>query len=550
MSKKLFRSTCLVALLVFFLNLVLILGVLYQNYEKQAAAELASEARYIAQGIALAGDRYWEGLITGEQRVTLIAPDGLVLHDSNADPATMGNHLDREEVREAMESGSGSSQRQSETLMEKNIYYALRLDDGSILRLSYTSHTVATMLVTILQPICAIILLALLLAAFLSSRVSKSILDPINKLDLDHPEDVQTYEELTPLLSRIARQQREIQRQLKQARKQEEEFRLITENMREGFLVIDSSTNLLTYNNAALRLLGIQQPTSGSVLHLNRTGQFRQAVEEVLAGKHGEYCMDQEGRTYRLIANAVGEEEKIIGAVIVILDVTEENQREKLRREFTSNVSHELKTPLTSISGFAELMKVGGMPGDVVKDFAQSIYEEAQRLITLVSDIIKLSQLDEGALPELEPVNLYQLAEETLARLKADAARQQVSVSLTGDNVTVTGVPAILSEMLYNLCDNAIKYNREGGTVEVILEDSPSSVALTVRDTGIGIPEAYQERVFERFYRVDKSHSKAIGGTGLGLSIVKHGAICHDAQVKLESVPDEGTAITITFPKV
>ena len=243
------------------------------------------------------------------------------------------------------------------------------------------------------------------------------------------------------------------------------------------------------------------------------------------------------------------EEERIIGAVIVILDVTEENQREKLRREFTSNVSHELKTPLTSISGFAELMKQGGMPEEVVQDFAQSIYEEARRLITMVSDIIKLSQLDEGVLPELEPVDLYRLAEETIARLKGDAARQKVSLSLTGDQVTVTGVPAILSEMLYNLCDNAIKYNREKGTVEVNLKDSPSSVTLTVRDTGIGIPEAYQERVFERFYRVDQSHSKAIGGTGLGLSIVKHGAICHDAQVKLESVPEQGTAITITFPK-
>lgn len=550
MSKKLFRSTCLVALLVFFLNLALVLGVLYQNYEKQIAEELASEARYIARGIELAGDDYWTGLITGGQRVTLIAPDGTVLHDTNADPAAMENHLDREEVRQALETGVGSAQRQSETLMEKNVYYALRLTDGAVLRLAYTSSTAATMLVSVLRPICAIILLALLLAAFLASRVAKSILDPINKLDLDHPEQIQTYEELAPLLSRIARQQREIQRQLDQARKQEAEFRLITENMQEGFLVMDSGTNLLTYNTAALRLLGIQQATQGSVLHLNRTGEFRKAVEEVLAGEHGEYFMEQEGRIYRLVANAVREEEEIIGAVIVILDVTEERRRETLRREFTSNVSHELKTPLTSISGFAELMKEGGMPEEVVRDFAQSIYEEARRLIAMVNDIIKLSQLDEGVLPQKEEVDLYQLAQETIARLKPDAALHQVTMTLTGPRAKVTGVPAILSEILYNLCDNAIKYNRVGGSVEISLKETFQKVELAVKDTGIGIPETARERVFERFYRVDTSRANtSVPGTGLGLSIVKHGAICHDAQINLDSRPDQGTTITITFPK-
>ncbi len=460
----------------------------------------------------------------------------------------MENHSDREEIRQAFEKGAGESVRYSDTLTEKTVYYAMLLDDGNVLRVSTTQYTVPAVLLGLSQPVAVIIIFAFLLSLFLSARTAKSIVKPINALDLDSTENNDAYEELAPLLKKIAVQKRTIGSQLKEAGRRQEEFRLITENMREGFLVIDSGANLLTYNSAALKLLEIAEPVGGSVLTLNRTKSFREAVERVLESGHSESEITLNGRMYSLIANAVLNEEKIIGAVIVILDVTESAKREQLRSEFTSNVSHELKTPLTSISGFAEILKSGGASEETVADFSSSIYDEAQRLIALVSDIIKISQMDDGYVQfEKEKVDLFALAEEIAERLKSSADRKNVRISVLGEAAEIFGVRKILDEMIYNLLDNAVKYNKENGLADIIVMSAGNTVTLTVRDTGIGIPKSCRDRVFERFYRVDKSRSKAVGGTGLGLSIVKHGAAYHGAEIVLESDEGKGTSVSVKF---
>jgi two-component system phosphate regulon sensor histidine kinase PhoR len=549
-NKKIFRSSCLVAILVLLSSFVLIMGVLFGVFEDRLENELESEINYISQAVRNEGEKYFDGMDMGGKRVTLIAPDGEVIFDTAADAEDMDNHADREEVKQALETGSGKSSRYSGTLTEKTVYYAVRLSDGNILRISATQYSVLYILLGMLQPVIIVFLIAVILSAVLSARVSSSIVKPINDLDLDDPEQNETYEEIAPLLFKIAKQKDQINAQLREAGQKREEFRLITENMSEGFLVIDIHTNLLTYNQAALKLLEIDSVNSGSVLKLNRTRDFRRVVNEALGGSRIESPMAQNGRHYNLIANPVREDGRVIGAVIVILDVTEIVKRETLRREFTANVSHELKTPLTSISGFAELMKDGGMPEETVKDFSKSIYDEAQRLISLVSDIIRLSELDENSVRlETETVDLYDLSKEMLARLKNDADKRNITLNLIGQKTEINGVRRILAEIVGNLCDNAVKYNKDGGSVDVIISESEHHVSLSVRDTGIGIPQAHQDRVFERFYRVDKSHSKAVGGTGLGLSIVKHGAACHNAAISLHSTEGVGTTVTVTFNK-
>ena len=548
MNKKIFRGTLLTAMLVLAAGVALIFGVLHGFFENQIKAELAKEARYISYALKNEGTAFLENFNGGDERITLIAPDGTVFADTVSDTENMENHSDREEIRQAFEKGAGTSVRYSDTLTEKTVYYALLLEDGNVLRVSTTQYTVPAVLLGLSQPVAVIIVFAFLLSLALSARTAKSIVKPINALDLDSPESNDTYEELSPLLKKIAVQKRTISSQLKEAGRKQEEFRLITENMREGFLVIDRDTNLLTYNSAALKLLGAAEPVSGSALSLNRAKGFREVVEKTLETGHSESEISLDGRIYSLIANAVLNEEKIIGAVIVILDVTESAKREQLRREFTSNVSHELKTPLTSISGFAEILKSGYASAETVTDFSSSIYDEAQRLIALVSDIIKISELDEGYVQyEKEAIDLYELSEEIAKRLKPEAEKKKVRISVLGESVEIVGVRKILGEMIYNLLDNAIKYNNENGLADIIVVSAEDTVTLTVRDTGIGRPKAHRDRVFERFYRVDKSHSKAIGGTGLGLSIVKHGAVYHNAVISLESEEGKGTAVSIKF---
>ena len=550
MNKKIFRSTCLVAFFVFLLSLVMIFGILFGHFESMLTKELKSEAEYIAKAVDQAGEDYLSAINSYDARITLISPDGTVLFDSVADPSSMGNHLGREEVQKALKYGAGESSRISNTFTEKTYYYAVKTANGDILRLSNTQFSIFQLLLSLLQPMAFVCAAALIIAAVLSSKVSKSIVAPINSIDLENPENSEVYDELSPLLTKIANQKKAIDRQIKEAMKNQERFRIISENMSEGFAVTDRDGHLLTYNKVLLNILGMEEKDTSNILKYNRSNEFIKCMEEVLDGRHSECTINVGQSIYSVMANPVFDGTSVIGSVVVLFDITSKIEGEKMRREFTANVSHELKTPLTSISGFAEIIKNGGLPREVVEDFSVSIYEEAQRLITLVNDIIKLSNLDEeSALYSLEQVDLHGVANRVCSRLKNDAEGRNLTVSVIGGSATVPAVLQITEEMIYNLVDNAIKYNKEGGNIDILINDSQSSASIIVRDTGIGIPLSHQSRVFERFYRVDKSHSKEIGGTGLGLSIVKHGAMYMGASVKLESEEGKGTSVCITFKK-
>ena len=549
MTSKIFRNSMAVGLSVFLLSVALFMGVLYQYFGDQITGELENEAWLVARGVESMGMDYFDGL-QSSSRITWVGEDGTVLYDSVADASTMENHADREEIREAMNGSRGTAQRQSATLSEKTFYVARRLEDGSVIRLASAQYTVVVLLVSMVQPLLIILVLSLILAAVLANRLSKGIIRPILDLDLEHPEECDTYDELSPLLTRIRRQNDTIRGQMDQLRQRQQEFSALTENMTEGFVLLDQKGHVLSYNSGALRLLGAIPPGGeANVLTLDRTDAFRRVVEQVLDGVRGQTRLDRQGRCVHLLADPVFREGAVSGAVLVLLDVTEREQGERMRREFTANVSHELKTPLTAISGMAEIIKDGLVDPKDVAGFAGDIYKESQRLISLVEDIIHLSRLDEGGVGlETAPVDLLELCRRVAERLEPAAKRAGVSVSVEGMPATIHGIPAVLEEMVYNLCDNAIKYNRPGGSVALNLSLGEKEIELSVADTGIGIPAEDQERVFERFYRVDKSHSKEIGGTGLGLSIVKHGAALHNAAIRLESAPGHGTTVRLIFP--
>lgn len=551
MSSKIFKSTFWASIITLFISFLLIFGMLFEYFEAQVFTELESEAGYISYAVNNYGRAYIDNFKGANTRITLIAPDGTVLADTSADTGNLENHADREEVQSALKDGSGKSTRYSDTLMQKTLYYAQKLDNGSVLRVSATQNSVIVILLGLVQPLILIIAIVLAISFYLSRRAAKAIVKPINELNLENPESNETYDELTPLLKKLSAQHKTIERQLSEAEQSRREFKLICENMNEGLLVIDKSAKVLSYNSAALRLLEITDINNSSVLNFNRTKGFRDVIEKALGGNRAQSDISLDENTYNLIASPVYRNNEIIGAVIVIIDITESAKREQLRREFTSNVSHELKTPLTSISGFAEIMKSGGTPKETVIDFSTSIYDEAQRLITLVSDIMKISELDEGAVPmDNEKIDLYSLSKSIVSCLKPVADKHNISLNVIGDTAYVQGIEKILDEMIYNLCDNAIKYNKENGVVDIIINTASDKVNLTVRDTGIGIPKGEQSRVFERFYRIDKSRSKQAGGTGLGLAIVKHGAMYHNAEIKLESTEGKGTGITISFRSV
>ena len=550
MTAKLFRTSMAVAVSVMALSIALFMGMLYQYFSDQMMAELESETWLVSRGVELDGMDYLNGLHT-TSRVTWVAADGTVLYDNEADASTMENHADREEIREALTSETGTAQRFSSTLSEQTLYVTQRLSDGTVIRLASAQKTVGLLLISMIQPILIILVLSLLLSAVLASRLSKGLIKPILSLDLEHPEDCETYDELTPLLSRLKRQNDTIQQQMNLLKQRQTEFAALTDNMSEGFLLLDRQGHVLSHNSGALRLLGVEEPEGEvNVLVLNREEPFRQAVDEALSGKRSQQMLHLNGRYCKLLANPVLADGKPAGAVLVLLDVTEQEQRDELRREFTANVSHELKTPLTSISGIAEIMQSGMVKPEDIQSFAGDIYQEAQRLIALVEDIIRLSRLDEGAESlEREPVNLLSIAQDVARRLDSAAQKAGVTLKVMGLSVEVRGIPSVLDEMVYNLCDNAIKYNHPGGTVNVTVAPADDgSAEVTVEDTGIGIPVEDQSRVFERFYRVDKSHSKEIGGTGLGLSIVKHGASLHGAQIHMDSQVGRGTSVQLLFP--
>ena len=549
MTNKIFRSVFFTSVLTLAAGLVLAFGVLFGAFEDRIEKELKSEAGYIAYSVENGDTDFFSKFSGSDKRVTLIAANGDVIADTQAAASDMDNHADREEVKDALKYGSGTKVRYSETLTEKTIYYAQRLSNGNVLRVSTTQYTIVTIILGLMQPMIIVLVIAMALSFFLSSKVSKKLIQPINSIDLNNPENSDTYEELSPLLHKIINQRRTIDGQIEKAKQVQEEFKLITENMSEGFFVIDKNAKLLSYNSAALKLLDASA-AEDNVLTLNRTSGFIDAVSNALKGRHAENTMLHADRTYNLIANPVFDKESVIGAVIVIIDVTETAKREAMRREFTANISHELKTPLTSISGFAELMKSGGIPEETVVDFSNSIYTEAQRLISLVSDIIKISELDEkDNRLDRGSVNLYGLAAEVINRLKPAAEKKNISFMLKGGDAETFGVRSIIDEMIYNLCDNAIKYNKNGGSVTVTVNNDGDKAKISVKDTGIGIPKTQQDRIFERFYRVDKSRSKAEGGTGLGLSIVKHGAMYHNADISVESEIEKGTTMTIAFNK-
>ena len=551
MTKKIFKSIMTVCTVVLILGLAFVMGILYRYFGKQISTELEKEAFYAAQGVESSGMEYLEKLDGKNSRITLIDQDGSVLYDSQAEASSMENHKDREEVKEAAETGKGKAVRMSETLSEKTIYYALRLEDGKILRVSSTQYSVLALVYQLIVPVLWILLLMIVLSGLFASRLSKKVVEPVNKLDLEHPEENEVYEEMAPLLSRMYKQNREIKNQIDTARRQQEEFSIITENMQEGLVVIDRYTMILSGNASVWKLFHVNGPKNGeSVYVLNRSEEFQSIIDKALGGKNNEAVLKVDGSDIHVVANPVMREEQVEGAVLLLVNVTEKLEREKLRREFSANVSHELKTPLTSISGFAEIIQDGYVKEEDVRAFAGRIYKEAQRLITLVEDVIRISQLDEGEVPyEWTETDLYQTAKNVFGTLSEAAKKQDVHLYIEGDRVQLHTVPNILEEVLFNLCDNAIKYNKPGGNVCICLTENEESVCISVKDNGVGIPKEDQSRVFERFYRVDKSHSKEIGGTGLGLSIVKHGVSFLGGEVELESTLEQGTEITVSFPK-
>ncbi len=539
MTGKIIRSLFSLAMLVLVIGAALFSGILYGYYEKQSFASLAQEAEQLQQTMEYVSPEQ----MRSADRITLIFPDGTVLYDSVARADAMENHLSREEVAQALREGTGKSSHYSSTVLKKNLYYALRLEDGNILRLSREQSSLGAMLLNMAWPIAATVAGLLLLAAGLSVRLARQITQPINAISPDDPQDV--YPELQPLTQRLRQQRETIRNQMDELSRRMREFSAMTENMSEGFLLIDLRGRVLTENHSASMLL----PTDADNIAKCSQRELCQAAQQALTGQRCERLLQQGERTLSVIASPVLESGQVTGAVVLTLDVTEREQREKLRREFSANVSHELKTPLTSISGFAELMSQGLVPPDKVREFSLDIQKECTRLTNLVEDIIDLSRLEEGGGDMTwEDIDLYTLCDDVLQSLEPVAKRQAVTLRLAGESLQVRGVYQVLREMIYNLCDNAIKYNRSGGSVTVTVARSAGRASVTVADTGIGIPYEDQSRVFERFYRVDKSHSRAIGGTGLGLSIVKHAAALHGAEIKLQSQPEDGTVITVLFP--
>lgn len=550
MTKRIFRAIFNVSLLILIASTLILVAFVGDYNSDQTKEAMHADAVYIAKAMETEGISYLEQLPKQSQRITWIDADGTVLFDSYADVSQMENHGEREEVVEALKTGRGESTRYSTTLAEKTENYAIKLSDGTILRLSVTSLSALSIFLSMTQPLALVLVIALILAGFLASKTSKSIVKPLENVDLKHPEQAEIYDEMAPFLRRIAVQNKLISKQMQDRQRRQREFETITENMQEGLLVLDAKGEVLSCNKGARRLLGVDHvPEKENVFALNRTEGFRRCITAALAGNHEEVTMESDSRSYQLLANPVTEDGLVAGVVLLLFDNTEKADREKLRREFTANVSHELKTPLTSISGFAEIMKNGMVKAEDVPRFAHNIYDEAQRLISMVQDIIQLSRLDEAQeTMEKTEVDVALIAETVAKRLEGQAAQRNIVFHIETESAVLSGVPHVLEEMIYNLCDNAIRYNKDNGSVTLKVEKHPDDITVTVADTGIGIPYGEQERVFERFYRVSRSRSKEIDGTGLGLSIVKHGALLHQATVKMESEVDKGTTIRLIFP--
>ena len=544
MTSKIFRATVFVAVAVLLCSLATVMGALYNHFFGVQVAQLKDELSLAVTGTEQYGNAFLENIEADRFRVTWIGGDGTVLFDTQVDESAMENHADREEIREALETGSGSAVRISATLTEQTFYEAKRLTDGTVLRISTSQKSAWFLMLGMLWPMIMIAVLAIGLSAVLARRMAKKIVEPLNTLDLEQPLKKDVYEEISPLLHRIHRQHNQIVAHIEELRRKADEFEQITGNMQEGLVLIDSEGTILSINPTAKSIFDAGDDCIGkSILMIDRSNIIRTAVNDALDKGRGHARVNRNGRDYQLDFSRIASDGAVIGAVVLAFDITERLNGEQLRREFSANVSHELKTPLQGIIGSAELMENGLVRQEDIPRFVGHIRKEASRLVALIEDIIRLSQLDEGAELPTEDVDLLAMAEEIKTILEPAAAEKQVSITVSGAGFLVKGVRRLLHEMVYNLCDNAIRYNQCGGSVRIHVEQKQ----MTVSDTGIGIPAEHQARVFERFYRVDKSHSKASGGTGLGLSIVKHAAAYHKAEIRLHSVPGEGTTITVQF---
>ena len=548
MTSRIFRSIVTVAVAVLFCSLLLIMGALYGYANDIQTAQLQDELRIAAAGTEQSGLEFLKSVEAKNFRITWIQSDGRVLFDTHAQSGQMENHLQREEIQQALEFGSGSSVRQSNTLLEKRMYEAVRLSDGSVLRISASQKTLVVLLAGMLHPLCIVAAVAIILSAILAHRVSGKIVEPLNHLDLEHPLENDTYEELSPLLVRIHQQHKKIENQLQSLRRKTDEFNQITENMHEGLVLLDGSGAVLSLNPAARRLFATDETGVGRPFcAVDRRPEMTAAVETAFETGHSELKAQRQGRTYQFLLSRISSGDEAIGLMILAMDVTDVQNAERSRREFTANVSHELKTPLQAIIGSAELLESGLVKPEDTQRFIGNIRREAARLVNLIEDVIRLSHLDEGVELPKEDVDILDIAEEIAESLELAAQEKQVTISVSGDHCTFPGVRGLVFEIVQNLCSNAVKYNMQGGRVDVTVKKQEHHVVLTVADTGIGIPKEHCSRVFERFYRVDKSHSKATGGTGLGLSIVKHAAQYHNADISLQSTPGEGTVISVTF---
>lgn len=551
MTKRIFRSICFVALAVFCACIVLIMSVLYEYFSNIQQNQLRMQTSLAAQGVMNEGIDYFNGLDSDNYRITWIDADGEVIYDNQKDNSELENHLEREEIKQAISEGYGESKRYSSTLMEQSLYTAQRLEDGTILRLSIAQSTILTLVIGMLQPITIVFIVAVVLSILLATRLAKKIIQPLNELNLDDPMNNDGYEELSPLLRRIDSQQKQLKRQKSQLQRKQDELDAVILNMNEGMILLNRKGKILSINPAAVNLLDTTNRCVGeNLLTVSRNLELQEVLTKALHGEHAEKTAELNNGHYQIDASPVISDKTVSGVALLLFDITEKEKTEQMRREFTANVSHELKTPLQSISGYSELLKNGMVQKDDIRPFAEKIYSEAQRMVHLVEDIINLSHLDEGAGDmKFENVDLYAMAEIAVHSLAAEAADADVDIELAGKPSVLNGIPQLLQGIIFNLCDNAVKYNHKGGKVTVNIENDATSVNLSVRDTGIGIPSEHQEHIFERFYRVDKSHSKDVGGTGLGLSIVKHAAKIHNAKIELHSVMDEGTTIIVHFPK-
>ncbi len=550
MTSKIFRSIFATSLVVLAATLVIITSFLYDYFTNIQINQIKDELSIASVGTEQSGEEYLENLKSDNFRLTWIASDGTVLFDSQADKSAMDNHLEREEIREAFETGKGSSSRRSATLTEKTLYEAVLLSDGTVLRISVNRASGFVLLLGMMTPVIIVVIVAVIISAVLAHKMSKRIIEPLNKLDLDNPTENDAYEEIAPLLSRIHKQNLKIERKAAELNRRKDEFELITKNMREGLLLLDKNRNILTINSAAMTIFSTDENCVGKeFLTINRRHEITSAIEKAITDGHAEIRVTLGEKEYQFDISRIETDGEIVGAVILAFDITEQADAERLRKEFTANVSHELKTPLQTITGSAELMENGLVKEEDIPRFVGHIREEATRLVTLVEDIIRLSQLDEQTELLKEKVSLYDIANEACNVLRDSADKKDIALTVLGDSGNIYGVKHLLFEVIYNLCDNSIKYTPDGGKVEVNIAETEKDVTLTVSDNGIGIAPEHHSRIFERFYRVDKSHSKKSGGTGLGLSIVKHSVQYHGGKISIQSEENKGTAITVVLPK-